>query len=603
MANTVTRLETSNYSLNKKIKDAIESYSNKQEMPEPNSDIVRLYQEKITKNYDVSRSKNEIENAVELLSIAYNATPIKAGEIRVKIAKIHQDVIRSQEDAELMMNKVVREAGRISKELTSIFSILKKSNEDQKKDFILNEFSDVIENIKTKASDIHDGLIEVAQSFGKISEETLNATSSSELVLSSEVKEREKAQQAIAEYEAKQASIENLLESLRESIKKYNKFAEEMSQKADTAEKRAFITQLVQIGAQTVAAVAGVVSMSMGGSAGMATRVSTSTIRNVTNQGKTGDESDDSESDENPAEIETSKANAQLDKAKAQDKVGELEKHIIDINDKIEKNKQEQQSTTKKAELEQLKNNLKQKQKELDNAKENLEELSNKLENLQKRLDKISKYASEVSKQQIESGNSFRNLQLDFLNKAEAYEKEKMKNDAELIQIKALLVSKASVHESIELTVKTLILSIKSLKQVKNILEEVAAFFKNFAAFLEEVSKDAEEQSKLINKAATSKTGRDSFAMQRAVEGINEFTISQCAEWYATEDLAKQFVDVFNSGWRMMNGMSGKYLGEQELKSYIVTAANRIEEIAKSREQAANAKVFHIKEYREKLNA
>jgi chromosome segregation ATPase len=593
MTNKVVPLETSYSLLTEKIKEAQEPYIKEKELPKRNSDLVRLYQQKAARNYDVDRSKNDIENAVELLSIAYSATPQKAGDVRVRIADIHQNVLKSQEKAETMMKKVASDAEDISEELIETFSELQDFNDEDKKAYIVEDFSELVEKIEKKASTIYTGLMEVAGSFDNISKETLEVSKASQLLLGDEMKEREKVEKAISGYEAQQASLENLLDSLRKSIEKYNEQARKMEEKADTADKRAFITGLIQIGAQALASVAGTVAMSLGGPASMATRVATSTfLRDGTKQENTGGGSNDAKSDVDPAKLETKKAGIKLKKDEAETKVGKLEEEMAKLTTQIEKLKKNNADLqTEKAELEDLERNLREKEQESERARQELKELGTQ-------LGELSKTASEVRGQELDAAKSFRQLQVDFLDKAEKYEKEKMTQDAELIRIKSLLGSQSTVKNSIELTIETLILSVKALQQVKSILEEVAAFFKNFAEFLQGVSKQAQQQSEKISKA----TSKERY-WNGVLKGIDEFMISQCAEWYATENIANRFVDAFNSGWEMMNNLSGKYLDEQELKVYIGTAANRIEEIAKSREAASTAKITDINKYRQDIEA
>lgn len=591
MTNKVVPLETSYSLLTEKIKEAQEPYIQEKELPKRNSDLVRLYQQKAARNYDVDRSKNDIENAVELLSIAYSATPQKAGEVRVKIADIHQKVLKSQEEAERMMKKVASDAENISEELIDAFSDLQDFDDEDKKAYIVEDFSELVEKIEKKASTIYTGLMEVAGSFDNISKETLEVSKVSQLLLGDEMKEREKVEQAIRGYESQQASLEKLLDNLRQSIKKYNDLATNMEAKADTAEKRAFITGLIQIGAQALASVAGTVAMSLGGPASMATRVATSTfLRDGTKQENTGGGSNDAKSDVDPAKLETERAGINLKKEEAETKVKRLEEEMAELTTQIEKLKKNNADLqTEKVELEDL-------QTKWERKKQERERVDEKLKELQTQLGALAKTASDFRGEERDTAKSFRQLQVDFLNKAENYEAEKMKQEAELIRIKSLLGSQSTVKNSIELTIETLILSVKALQQVKSILEEVAAFFKNFAEFLQGVSKQAQQQSEKISKA----TSKERF-WKGVLKGIDEFMISQCAEWYATENIANRFVDAFNSGWEMMNNLSGKYLDEQELKVYIRTAGNRIQEIAKSREAASSAKITDINKYRQDI--
>ena len=64
-------------------------------------------------------------------------------------------------------------------------------------------------------------------------------------------------------------------------------------------------------------------------------------------------------------------------------------------------------------------------------------------------------------------------MQMNMLDKADQYEKERRTQSAELVKISALLKGQRSQQETIQLAIKSLNLSLSALKRTKEIVEEM----------------------------------------------------------------------------------------------------------------------------------
>src|SRR5512134_276933 len=77
-------------------------------LPQADAEISKLYVKKIEGTYNVERAKKDTDNAIDLLYIAYNTTPQKEGEIRVKIGDIMNSLIKAQQDSEIAMSHAIK---------------------------------------------------------------------------------------------------------------------------------------------------------------------------------------------------------------------------------------------------------------------------------------------------------------------------------------------------------------------------------------------------------------------------------------------------------------------------------------------------------------
>jgi len=569
---------------------AIASYEKNKKLPKSDSALVHFYQQNVEKDYNVDNSKKDIESCIELLHIAYTSTPMEASEIRIKIEEIQQDIIDAQSNAEIAMINAKEKAKNIIEDIRDNFEILHTLNESEKKEFMLNDFSPMVISIHDEAMLIYKDLLKVSNSFDNISQKALQVTNKSQTYLGAEMKDRKETEETIKKFKADEAELKSKLDDFVKAIKKYNDLAKSFEKKADKADDRAFIMGLVQIGANVLSSVTSVATsaivMSTGGPAiGNASR---SVKEFTSNDTKTSDDSSDGKKD--LEDIKLNKKNDELKRDKIEEKLDSIKEDIKIKKSKLaEISKKAVEDIIVKAKVEQLEKDLKELNITFELENKSLIKINATIKTLSDSLAKLSDTASTIRKQEKDSSDKFRDLQMDFLNKAEKYEELKTKDAGQLAKLKVLLDTQSGKKKSIELTIQTLILSIKALKRMKSIIAEIGFFFSTFALSLKQIADEATRESKLIEKSKLSeKSDHLSFNAKKLFKKIDVFMIVQYAEWNVTQNLSSKFVTVFGDGRVMMNDLAGTYLDEKEREVFIHKASKRIEEIAKSREKESN---------------
>jgi hypothetical protein len=163
-----------------------------------------------------------------------------------------------------------------------------------------------------------------------------------------------------------------------------------------------------------------------------------------------------------------------------------------------------------------------------------------------------------------------------------------------------LLKGKRGEQETIQLTIRSLNLSISALKRMKEIVEEIAFFFKSFASFMKTISEETENDIDLFNKFGARTEIREKFFQNLIVTG-DKFFIRQTAQWGAIGLVCRSFCDSFAGGWSKLNKLSGKYIVGEELQAYFVAASAKLEQIVEERAEASRLKLLDIDRYRKNV--
>ncbi|MCL6349562.1 tyrosyl-tRNA deacylase, partial [Pectobacterium carotovorum subsp. carotovorum] len=175
--------------------------------------------------YDVSRSKEDTDNAIDLLYIAYNTTPQEEGKIRVEIDKLMSRLIAAQQESEQKMRGASTDAERILKLLRTLFSDwaeARDSNDPQDlQDFIGEDLVDLAKEIKKRAERVSADLTKIANTYDSIIDDTTKTTQQGELALSARLKNKEKIEKEIAENNAQREKLDSLVQDLQNDIAKY----------------------------------------------------------------------------------------------------------------------------------------------------------------------------------------------------------------------------------------------------------------------------------------------------------------------------------------------------------------------------------------------
>lgn len=561
-------------------------------LPGPDDSLVARCVERIQGSYDAINAKRETDNAIDLLYIAYNTTPQMRGEIRVKINKIMNSLIHAQQDSMRVMQRAVNAAVDINHELDDTLPdwldirqpvATGEGTHEQiqgLRDYVSTDLMRVARKIEGMATEVQKDLLRLSDTYDRIIESAEEATDSSETALGANIKEREALQREIAQNNAQRAKLESLVEELGREVKKFEDKAREFEKVASTAEERSFVLSIIGAAASIVAAI--VPPVALLASSGIVGSAARGNGANAKAQDKP----------ENEAQAKTELANKQAEHDKVKADVDELEMDIQDLDAKRTPGDDED---TKKV----FDKRIDERQKELDVKKHKLAQINEAIAKLQEGIEKAKKEFDQLSDKHRDQAASLREMQIQMLDKAEKYETERRNQSAELVRIKVLLQGQHTQDETLQLAVKSLELSIASLKRMQEIIKEMAFFFKSFADFMREISASANRQLSKFENAGTSKLRVN--ALRDLVRSTDIFLIKQAADWHAGNKVASLFTAGFNDGWSRLNKLSGTYLTGKPLEEYLAQAGDRLEAIAKEREERAKARIYDLQNYRDGL--
>ncbi|MDM0109789.1 hypothetical protein QTH97_33070 [Variovorax sp. J22R24] len=600
-------------------------------LPEPDAEISKLYVKKIEGTYNVDRAKTDTDHAIDLLYIAYNTTPQKEGAIRVKIGDIMNSLITAQQDSEVAMSNamkvsdfVIGKLGNIHADWLDVRKVDSAENTkgvEEIKEFLKSDILDLATNIKTKALGVKKELDGIAATYAGIIKRTVEATSTSEKALSSELKDKAAIEKEINESTAKREQLDALVKDLQLEVEKYDKKARDYEGRANTAEERAFIMSIVQIGAQMLAgalpAIVTAVTASATGGASIVASAAASTV-NRTLGDKNADVKPDASADEQIISKKKELSQKQAEADVAEKKITALKGDIKGLDNELKKeeakdkapkekdpkdkeaaaaepDKKEESETAKE-----LKGRIKEKKEELKTEEDKYAVLIGVLSGLQASLTALDKGLGKMTEKLENTAAGLREMQMKMLDKVETYEKERRTQNAELVKINALLKGKRDDQETIKLTIRSLNLSISALKRAKEIIEEIAFFFKSFADFMDRISQETELDIALFNEFAKKEKIRENY-FKNLIQGGDKFFVREQAEWNAVRIVCDRFCKSFADGWSKLNKLSGRYIEGKELDAYFVTASAKLEQIVSEREAAAKQKILDLDGYRKEL--
>lgn len=545
------------FDVRKRIEARLEELVKTEGFDLPNHDhpLVDDYIRKIEGTYDVSRSKQDTDNAIELLYIAYNTTPPSQKDIRPQLDGLMTRLIHAQQKSERKMSDAVDFSAKIVKDLRATFEQWRKVNKTNDGEalirFVSEDLFDLAEDIKDRADKIAVELSDIAAEYDDIIDDTSKSTHASERALADELKNKDAIEKELTQRDAEKQKLESLIESLKQDIAKYEKMANEYKSRAETAEERAFIMSIVQVGAQMIssaipAITAGLTAGATGGTSLIA-GAAMNTAKQLAQSESAGTDDDDVadgiELQREVADKKSEIAIAKKEKAKLEAQKNTLikEKQDIDADSSLDED-------TKKSKLESVEERLEANAHEIEKQDSKIAVATTALTAAQKSLEALGKGMADMAEKQENQAADLRKMQLQMLAKVEAYETEKRNQAAELVKINALLRGTRTEEETIQLAIKSLGLSLKALKRAREIIIEIAFFFKSFASFMQQVMEHAQEQEKLTDKVA--KRSRISARIKR---NTDDFFASQTAEWQAVEIVSGKFADNFKQGWSKLN--------------------------------------------------
>ncbi|MFK3780330.1 tyrosyl-tRNA deacylase [Agrobacterium sp. NPDC089420] len=618
--NNVVTFDSREAQLNKEIDADVEAIVSQPKFSLPKSDtaLVRSYVDKIQGTYDVERAKRDTDNAIDLLYIAYNTTPQEEGKIRGRISAIMDKLITAQQKSQRTMKDAMDVASRIRISIDDLFAdwLDVKEDNDQAdiKSFVSNDLIKLAKNIRDKALAVRDDLLVVASTYDAIIRETAQITDASEMVLSKRLEDKAVMEREIREADARREQLESLVNDLKVQVAEFEKKAREYEKRANTAEERSFIMSIVRVGAQMISSAIPAIAMVAGGPASM---LASSVGGALSGQSKGGQDADGQgqgggsrtpatgggKTDSAATQSKISEQKAEL--RKSEEKRDALKtdiKSLEDTRSALAKDAEGADPKSSKAvELAELDKRLSARAGELKTQEEKIAGQQTLISSLQASLDALDKGLGKLSDEQQQQAASLREIQMQMIDKAEAYEKERRTQAAELVKINALLKGKQAEDDKIKLAIQSLNVSITALKRMKEIIEEIAFFFKSFADFMQAVADDAQHQIKAIESVAELDVIRKNRFAQ-LIRSVDEFFVRQTAQWYAVITVSDRFNRSFSEGWSKLNKLQGKYLTGTELTNYMTEASQKLSAIVAEREAAADEKIASLHAYREDLN-
>ncbi|WP_147269665.1 tyrosyl-tRNA deacylase [Rhodanobacter denitrificans] len=562
-------------------------------LPSSSDSVVARCVVRILDSYDAANAKRDTDNAVDLLYIAYCATPQREAGIRVKISSIIEKLIKAQEKSIDTMSFALRRAREINNVLNDAFPTWLDIRQplvngegtpeqiQELRDFVKSDLMSLAGEIAEKAGEVEKRLLGCAAEYDSIIENTQKATDDSQVALGAYIKERDELQREINQHNAQRAKLESLVDELGREVKKFEDKAKEFENRASTAEERSFVLSIIGAAASIVAAIVPPVAL-----------LASSGLIGSATQGAAGAKPKPKNPDQNEAQAKTELADKLAEQKKVQEDVDNLDKEITELKAKP---KPDDDETAKKA----YEERIGERQERLDAQKLKLAQLNDAVTKLQEGLDKAKQEFKQLSEQNRDQAASLREMQMQMLDKAEKYETERRTQAAELVRIKVLLEGQQTEDEKLQLAVRSLDLSIGSLKRMQEIVREIAFFFRSFANFMGEVSNDANRQ--LARFEATETKKLRSNELRSLVKSTDIFFVKQAANWHAVLSVSGMFLDAFKDGRTRMVDLDAKYLTGEKLKSFLDEAGGRLEGIAKEREKRASAKIYDLQNYREEL--
>jgi chromosome segregation ATPase len=594
--------------LSSRIDTAAEKLRSAAEMVLPGSDahIVALSVERIQGSYDVTRAKRDTDHAVDLLYIAYNTTPQKHGGIRVQISSLMSALIKAQQDSALAMSRAIATAKEINGILEDSFpewldirgpvsgGTGTPEQIDELRGFIKTDLTAIAERIRSKALDMQKSLLDTATAYGKIIEDAERVTSHSELALSENINEREALQREIDQNNAQREKLGQLVADLQTEVEKFDRMAKDFEAKANTAEERAFVMSIVRVAAGVVSSVVAPIAMlGSGGVLGAATR-STTPARGDTGGG---------EDAEAQATAQSKLADLQSERRSLKTETETLQQEIAQLkaDSKPDEQVTEPKTEARPGEMAQaaLDARIREREQALADRQARLATLDEAIGKLEAAMAAASKAVGQLSDEQRAQESNLREMQMRMLERAEAFEKERRTQAAELMRINVLLKGQQTQEETLQLAVQSLSLSIGALKRMQEIVKEIAFFFQSFADFMAAVASDAGRQLERFEQAQNG--ALRTHAMRSLVQSTDTFFIKQAADWHAAGKVSGLFNQSFANGWSRLNKLSGTYLTGPALAAYLREAGTALAQISEERQQRSSVQIAEIQQYREKL--
>ncbi|WP_449433682.1 hypothetical protein [Pseudomonas putida] len=564
-------------------------------LPTADSELVQTFISKIEGTYDTLRAKRDTDHAIDLLYIAYNTTPQVEGDIRIAISSIMDKLIKAQQASERTVRNAALVAEKIGKELHVCLpgwqDVKEGGEQEEIKSFVAGDLLELAKSIGQQAIEVRDSLQQIADSYDNVIKDTLDVTDQSELALSAVIKANESLKSDKLEAEARAKELDTLVQDMREQALKFEALASEYKEKADSAQSTSFWASLLRIGAQVLSVVLPIAALATG--AGAAPVVVAAAVGNAgrmlaNNMASDNDTGQDIEAKEERVKLESKRQ--------------QHEQEISQYQAQLETLRQQRESETDESTQGELDVRIAQAEAATTQASADLLEVQQALAAIETALNELENTAANLSAEQKSQVRTLQELQIDMINKSEAYENKRSERESELIKVKALLAGQRTEQETNELSIRSLNLSLNALKRTKEIVEEISFFFKSFSDFMHLIESETKSQVKDYENAGASTVLR-SNRLKQLLQSTDAFFVEQSGQWLAVGKVSNTFADTFKEGWSKLNELNGIYITGDKMAEYMETAAARLGEIAEARSTEKAQRLVDLNGYREMIAA
>ncbi|WDY55607.1 hypothetical protein [Pseudomonas sp. PSKL.D1] len=539
--------------------------------PNSASPLVKCFVSKVEGNFSFETIERDVEHAVDLLFIAYNATPLRYSQQRIAISHVMDNFVDVQQAAEFAIQDSIREAAAIRKKLDAAMKkwlpIRRSNDADQIKQCVLTELRPLASYIIEVATAVEAGLSGIVRQYDAIIKAAENCTARSEKDLGNAIKLERSVLDDINKAKADRDRLDSSVADLRKEIDRFRALAQSYRKQADSQEKRAFWQKLVNVVVHVFVPIVPLVAGKAIGAGGVGTQAALDEVQ-------IGAE-DVVKKNDLQAQIKAQQAVVKS----TQGDVAQLEAAVAAGKTELEKNQQ-----TKRLAAERTK---------LASEQTKLVKLESQLAELLRKIDKAT--SSDKPKEQ-----SLRQAQYAMMNKVRAYRRIESEQVLELRKVKNLLTKKQDEKRDVELVLRCLNISVSALKRCKEVLLSVAALFQSFAEFMQLIVDEAQLRLEEFDQVEAKSQLRKQY-LEHLKESNDRFFITQTAEWLAVGLVADKCERVLNGSWTKLCELTGDHITRLRIDQFLADASIKLEAIAEEREAFTHQQLVSMDHYENEL--
>ncbi|MBQ0141173.1 MAG: hypothetical protein KBT36_18075 [Kurthia sp.] len=556
-------------------------------LPDENSALVRNYVKQIEGEYNLTLAKQDTDNAIELIYITYNTIPQKMGAGRAGLDEIQSSLLKAQKNAKFKMGNA-KNVSKTTKELISRIypkwvDVLEDNTPKQfeqnpekieeLKDFLELDLVPFTKKIEANAKAVAADLDSVSDEYEQLVEQAGNSSKKIQSLLAKEINERADLLKAIDKDKANQKKYNSLVKSISDEIDDLKKQAAALEAKAETAENRAFT---MGIWGAVIGGISGLVPVAVS----IYNPIVGAMIQGAkSSQTATTQEGQGSSEPAGKSDAKAREASAIAEKRKQEANESEINSDIEALEDEDKEIKSKLEAGEIEAEAEIESKNIRREEIKLQ-----LKELATKKKAIRFEIDRLDATITgirgdlnKLSGYERDAASKFYAKQDVILSSISDLNKIKRENNAELEKLKYLIKSYKLEKNSLDISITSLNISVKAIKQCKAIIDSMAFFFRNFATFMHETRRLAENQIENLEDFLGRKSSRIKAALlEDIIDTTYNFFIIQMARWLASAKICESFEASFNEGWSKLNQLSGHYITEAELPAYLEKVSEKI---------------------------